>query len=219
MRSRFFHYYYILNVFAIVSFLFWLDNLPSHFTTFLSLLAIFALRLKIIVHIDTWVAEIFKYSKIFVLYLAYKQDSTLFGCYAGLFLVLLLCVRQPFYKGPSFVQELHKDDFDMKIKESKHVLLECYVVWAPDCAQTSHSFAQLSLVHASNDFTFFRINLDKYRDIAEKLNISVSSSSKQLPTYIEFVSGKEIKRIPTINSKKKMTNLSATLGKHFGLGQ
>mmetsp|Transcript_28515 Transcript_28515/g.37302 ORF Transcript_28515/g.37302 Transcript_28515/m.37302 type:complete len:260 (-) Transcript_28515:192-971(-) len=75
-------------------------------------------------------------------------------------------------------------------------LLMFYCDWCKDCTLTEPIFVKVSTKHKRKDIRYAKIDLVRFPELAEDLNIDVSGTSWQLPTFILFYKGREIKRLP-----------------------
>lgn len=77
-------------------------------------------------------------------------------------------------------------------------LVELYTLWHPACVALEPVLADLSLRYATPGLRFGKVDVSRYPQIAADMNVSVTGSSRQLPTLIMFKAGKELGRIPHV---------------------
>ena len=67
---------------------------------------------------------------------------------------------------------------------------------------------------------FVEVNVGRYPDVARRYRISTASNTAQLPTIMHIERGKEVRRLPTIDSDgtvRKCTMRMADLERYFSL--
>ena len=118
---------------------------------------------------------------------------------------MFVIFQQPAYRGPSRVEKWTGADLEKYLDDpgNRKVFVMCYTMWASNCSALSPMMARLSLQYSRTPVTFVRIDIGRSHQIAARLNISASTTSKQLPTFILFEGGKEIARLPRISPAGK----------------
>lgn len=104
-----------------------------------------------------------------------------------------------YFRGSGLDEALHQHP-------QRYYLVEFYAVWSPPCARFSSLFARLSLRYGNDFFVFGKLDVTKYRMIADRYKIDVSVKSKNLPTLVLFEDGKEKMRRPYFNTKGAAVN-------------
>jgi len=84
------------------------------------------------------------------------------------------------------------------IDKEVHWLVEFYTLWHPSCVAIEPVMAELSLKYATPGLRFGKLDVSRYPQIAEDLGISLTGTSRQLPTLVMFKGGKELARIPHV---------------------
>ena len=92
--------------------------------------------------------------------------------------------------------KLDKENFDEVIKEGR-VLVDFYADWCGPCRMFGPVFEETS---KENDFSFVKLDVDKYSDIARKYGVM------SIPTIILFENGNEVKRFTGFMSKEEFVD-------------
>ena len=78
-----------------------------------------------------------------------------------------------------------------------------YACWASDCGQFTPIFCDLSLNFASKNLKFGKLDVSICPGYAKKYNVSIKSTTKQLPTLLLIKNGQEILRMPDFIDTEK----------------
>ncbi|MFT3701377.1 MAG: thioredoxin domain-containing protein [Agriterribacter sp.] len=92
-------------------------------------------------------------------------------------------------------------DFDSLINNNPKLLIDFYAPWCIPCKQMEPSLEKLSKKY-KDKVTFFRINLDEAKPLAQQLNIEV------IPVVAVYNNGKETKRLTGLQSSSKLEALT-----------
>ncbi|OUC45958.1 putative thioredoxin [Trichinella nativa] len=119
---------------------------------------------------------------------------------------------QPAYTGLESVIYFRGNSPLDEIAKNKDVvwLIEFYANWSAPCHYLAPVFAKISVKYSLPNFKFGKIDVGRYSDEANKLNISTKVTSSALPTLILFRDGKEVKRIPKVTSNGRTTRYHFT---------
>lgn len=114
------------------------------------------------------------------------------------FIVIYLLVPTPIYHGPSKVISLDFVEFEKEVIRNKSYtwLIEFDCSWSPASQYLAADFSDISNRYTTETLKFGKIDLARYTNLADKYKIDISGSSWQLPTFILFKNGKEIRRLP-----------------------
>lgn len=214
--SRFISAYYILNTAVILTyplFSLWarheyasavtmLDGWEKQTLTTLGAMALAKFIRK--VNIDSFVSDMFMFTKSGILLLSWMMDQRIFSWYCVAYAMLFLYVRRPEYKGPSRIEWLNPATLKRLVLEpddtDKNVawLVEFYASWSPPCVSLEPTFADLSCKYTTADLKFAKFDLMRWPQTGEEYGINVAGTSKQLPTLILFEKGKEAVRVPHV---------------------
>lgn len=106
--------------------------------------------------------------------------------------------------GVDFAKNAELNDLSQNEKKNANqaAFVMFYTQWASNCSALSPIIAELSLKYASPQFRFAKVDIGRAHQVASRLNISTSTSSKQLPTFILFKNGVEQTRVPQIKDSK-----------------
>lgn len=86
------------------------------------------------------------------------------------------------------IQDISSSDFDQKVlKSSIPVLVDFWAVWCAPCKLAEPVLEDLSKLY-ENKVTFFKLDVDKYSDLAQKYDVM------SIPTTILFKNGNEVGR-------------------------
>ncbi|RWS13009.1 thioredoxin-related transmembrane protein 2-like protein [Dinothrombium tinctorium] len=124
----------------------------------------------------------------------------------------LLLIPEPSYKGPENISYLRSADFEQEIEKDKKVvwIIEMYAPWNPSCIDFASTFSELSATYALPNLKFGKVDLSRSPEIGTKFKINTSPLTKQLPTLISFVDGKEKERRPLVAPNGKVIPFSFT---------
>lgn len=90
----------------------------------------------------------------------------------------------------------YENDFSSLIKDKK-VVVDFYATWCGPCRMFEPVFEEAS---KENDFSFVKLDVDKYSDIARKYGVM------SIPTIILFENGNEVKRFTGFMSKEEFVD-------------
>lgn len=103
---------------------------------------------------------------------------------------------------------------DLSEEERKHTnrgaFVMLYTQWARNCSAVFPLLGELADEYSSKHFTFGKVDIGRSHHVAKQCNVDTSTSSKQLPTFILFENGKEITRLPMVNSDGKVIKSNFT---------
>ncbi|HTN07280.1 thioredoxin domain-containing protein [Agriterribacter sp.] len=98
-------------------------------------------------------------------------------------------------------------DFDQLLAGNKVLLVDFYAPWCIPCKQMEPSLRKLEKKHKGK-VAFSRINLDKAKPLAQKLNI------ESIPVIAVYKNGVELKRVTGFQSASQLRELIAYLLKN-----
>lgn len=214
--NRFLHPYYVLNIMLFVSFgALRLKRLTPHE---LSLPDMFGVTREAQIYIcvglmlfsralsaptlDAYLSSAFMFARVGVLVCLWYMDMRLAGVFAALWTVLYAVCPQPRHRLPESVATLNNVTYEQRIAKNTHKtihVLWCHATWSARCSQLAPVLVSLAKSYDHPRLRFARLDMSKYPAVAEKLGVSVSAASKQLPTIICFKMGKEVARIPQVD--------------------
>ena len=148
---------------------------------------------------DARLANLFLYFKFVVTAISFMIDIKMFIGYLTIFLLFAIFLKQPEYRGEhnSFLFDDTEKFMDKVCNSSnKRWVIYCYASWADNCISLSPIFAELSLKFGNKYLKFGKIDVGKHAGIANKYDISIKPTTKQLPTLLLIENGKEISRLP-----------------------
>ncbi len=156
------------------------------------------------------------------------------SAYAGVLLVLYVILPFPQYPcdvvghltGLQFNELVRKEGVASSLKGNKSKneevswIIMFHVDWCESCIYLEPMFANLAEKYSGPKKRFAMVDIVQNPDIAEDMNIDASGTTKQLPTLALFSNGREISRLPAIDSHGKVvcTRLDRHgVIKHFAL--
>ncbi len=154
------------------------------------------------------------------------SDRRAMGAYAGVLLVLYITLQVPKFScdvvehltGLQFNELVRREGAasSSKASKSKNEAVSWIVMFHADWCESSvylePMFANLAEKYSGPKKRFARVDIVQHPDIVEDMNIDVSGTTKQLPTLALFSNGREISRLPAIDSHGKVVR--ARLDKH-----
>ena len=112
-----------------------------------------------------------------------------------------------------------KDTKDTKKKEKKEKppttpadadpdavthIVELFAPWSPQCLVLEPVFAELSQTYATEKRKFGKLDVSRWPAMAKELNVNLNGATDQLPTFVSFQHGKELRRIPLVAESGKV---------------
>jgi hypothetical protein len=172
--------------------------------------------------IDHFLLSTTLFIKVYIMTMLWKVDRQLMGWFGVIVFVIFIVLKSPKYNGPTKVAVLDKGTFQERIVErpmfqmdprraKKNAgqvpstwLVEITAGWHSGSTGYAPTFAELSLRFSSDEMSFATIDVARWPTIAETNNINTSSyNSSQLPCYILFENGLEVKRLPPMDDQNK----------------
>lgn len=216
-RSRFFHPYYVLNGLLIVSYILLrmkrlsplelgrqdMFGFTREFQIYLCLGLMLFSRTLSAPTMDAYLSSAFAFTRVAILICLYYMNWQLFVTFLALWTLIYAVCPQPRYQLPGSIATLTSPSFNERIGQNTHktiYVLWCHAPWSPRCSQLTPVLAKLASRYNHPRVRFARLDVSRFSDTAEKLGVSVSPSSKQLPCVISFKQGKEVARVPKTNA-------------------
>lgn len=215
--NRFVHPYYLLNGMLFVAYtalriqrlhphdlaLADMFGITREFQIYFSLALMLFTRSLSAPTLDAYLSSAFMFSRVAVLVCLWYMDSRLAAIFAALWTLIYAVCPQPRYKLPDSITTLNNISFRDRIVKNKHqtiYVLWCHATWSARCSQLAPVLASLSKSYTHVRLKFARLDVSKFPTVAEDLGVSMSAASKQLPTVLCFKMGKELARIPHVDS-------------------
>tara|TARA_B100000780_G_C20979441_1_gene391302 strand:- start:33 stop:848 length:816 start_codon:yes stop_codon:yes gene_type:complete len=189
---------------------------PRELEIFLLLLVVLLSRYRKSPTIDHFLVSVVLFSKVYIITMLWNVDRQLMGWFLTVVFALFVLLKTPQYNGPTKVSVVDKGALEDVISDlrnhsktssggTKSVLLEITAGWNDGSRSYGPTFAELSLRFSSDELRFLTVDVARWPTVATEYNINTSAyNSTQLPSYILFEQGKEIKRLPPMDKK---TNL------------
>lgn len=215
--SRFLHPYYFLNGLLLVSYALLRNTrldpkdlsmadmfgITREAQVYISLFLILFTRALSAPTLDAYLSSAFMFSRAAILFCLYRMNLQFCLIFAALWTLLYIVCPQPRYRLPESILTLNHVSFQQTIADNNyrtiHVLW-CHATWSARCSQLAPVLAALAKAYTHPRIKFCRLDVSKFPGVAEKLSVSISAASKQLPTLLCFVKGKEVARIPIVDS-------------------
>ena len=199
---------------------------PREFEILLLLAIVLASRYRKSATIDHYLLSVTLFSKVYIMTMLWNVDRQLMGWFGVAVFTLFILFKAPKYSGPTKVTVLDKGTFQEMIVERPKIsldkrrtttttgsssssnevsasstwLVEITANWHSGSTCYSPTFAELSLRFSSDELSFATIDVARWPTIAETNSINTSAyNSSQLPSYILFEHGKEVKRLPPMD--------------------
>ena len=83
-------------------------------------------------------------------------------------------------------------------------IVELFAPWSPQCLVLEPVFAELSQTYATEKRKFGKLDVSRWPAMAKELNVNLNGVTDQLPTFVSFQNGKEIKRVPLVSESGKV---------------
>lgn len=216
MENRFLHPYYVLNSLLIVTYVtLRIKRLSGHALGqqdmfgitreaqiyFCLVLMLFSRTLSAPT-LDVYLSSAFAFTRVAVLICLYYMNWNLFLIFLAFWTIIYVVCPQPRFRLPSSVATLTTPTFNERIARNTHrtiYVLWCHAPWSPRCSQLTPVLAKLAARYDHPRVRFARIDVSRFSETADKLGVTVSPRSKQLPCVISFKQGKEVARVPKVN--------------------
>jgi len=83
-------------------------------------------------------------------------------------------------------------------------IVELFAPWSPQCLVLEPVFAELSQTYATEKRKFGKLDVSRWPAMAKELNVNLNGATDQLPTFVSFQHGKELRRIPLVAESGKV---------------
>jgi thiol-disulfide isomerase/thioredoxin len=213
--ERFRHPYYVLNTALSLSYValrVWLLDphelgtpdpfgIPREFQIYLSLVLLIMVRYLSAPTVDAYLATCYMFVRVAVLLCLWYMDSHACMSFLALWTLIYVVFPQPRFKHPGSIIILNNVTFDQRIKLNKAktiYVLWVHATWSARCTQLAPVLADLAAKYDHVRLRFCKIDVSRWPQIAEHLQISMSAASDQLPAVICLKQGVELDRLPTI---------------------
>lgn len=159
-----------------------------------------------------YMSNVFMFTKCANFLLFCRKDYRFAVAYMIFCLGLFIVTPEPKYKGPENITYFRGQALEEELlMHPKNVyVVEFFASWSSPCTHFTSVFADLSLQYSDDYLKFGKLDIGRYPQIAKRFNIETSVTSKQLPTLILFVNGKEVLRKPFIDNKSTVWKYSFT---------
>jgi thiol-disulfide isomerase/thioredoxin len=83
-------------------------------------------------------------------------------------------------------------------------IVELFAPWSPQCLVLEPIFAELSQTYGTDRRRFGKLDISRWPAMAKELKVDLNGVTDQLPTFVSFRNGKEVKRIPIVAESGKV---------------
>jgi thiol-disulfide isomerase/thioredoxin len=83
-------------------------------------------------------------------------------------------------------------------------IVELFAPWSPQCLVLEPVFAELSHTYGTDRRRFGKLDISRWPAMAKELKVDLNGVTDQLPTFVSFRNGKEVKRIPIVGESGKV---------------
>lgn len=216
-RSRFLHLYYVLNSTLMAAYILLrvqrlhpgelsredMFGVSREAQIYICLGMLLFVRSLSAPTVDAYISTAFNLARVTVLLCLWYMDSRLAAIFLFLWTIIYVVCPQPRYRLPSSIATLTTPSFNERIERNENrtmYVLWCHAPWSSRCSQLTPVLASLAKSYEHPRVCFARIDVSRFADTADKLKVSISPTSKQLPCVISFKQGKEVARIPIIDA-------------------
>lgn len=223
-KTRFLHPYYLCNVFLCAAYVFLriqrlspkqlaaadMFGVTREFQIYLCVFLMLFSRLLSAPTLDAYLSSAFLFARPAILVCLWYMNERYMLIFIALWLLVFVAYPQPRYRLPSSIVTLNTPSFKQRIAENTHrtiYILWCHAPWSGRCSQLTPVLASLASKFDHPRIHFARIDVSRFSDVAETLNVSVAPTSKQLPCVIAFKQGKEQARLPTLDTAGNIPKL------------
>ncbi|XP_045781526.1 thioredoxin-related transmembrane protein 2 homolog [Maniola jurtina] len=184
-----------------------LDTRETEILFFLLIVVMLRTRKAGSVTMVNYLSSSFVYTKIANLILWLYADIR-YGLPFGAVLILSsLLLPEPSYSGPEYVIYFRGPETleqELSHNSSTTWLVCLYAAWHPACVTFAPVFAELSASYSLDNLKFGKLDVGRYPEAAKKFRIHDGPTSRQLPTVLLMVDGKEKMRRPQPDSNSKL---------------
>merc|ERR1711934_325216 len=164
---------------------------------------------------DAFMAAVFLYCKTTIAYLLFRSSPVLLVPHLFAWLVQSFAAPAPIVASTSKVLPLtakRLENLLSGVGSTDYIIVHFLATWAYPCNMIAREYSELAEKHTSRHLSFAKVDVGADKSLADKYNINTSSTSKQLPTFILFHKGKELRRRPFVNANGKVftTRFSAS---------
>lgn len=166
---------------------------------------------------DAFLSKLFTLAKGAMLMVCWQLDASAVAWCALACAAIFVAFPQPEYGGPSRVEDLTPGSFQTLVVDGKADVgwvVTFYAGWADSCRQVEPLIAQMSTKYTTKELRFAKLDVGRWPHLATRHNVSVSVTSKQLPTIALFQGGEELGRVPHVFEGGKVGKPRFTL-KHL----
>jgi thiol-disulfide isomerase/thioredoxin len=216
IAERFWHPYYVLNTLISVTYVVLRFQLldPGELGTpdpfgitreihiYVSLALLVLVRLLSAPTIDAYLATCFMFVRVAVLLCLWYMDARACLVFLALWTLVFVVYPQPRFKHSASILVLNNVTFDQRITGNKSQTINviwAHATWSSRCTQLAPVLADLAAKYKHPRLRFCKIDVSRWPQIAEKLRISLSATSDQLPAVVCFKQGVETDRVPAID--------------------
>ncbi|XP_023949986.2 thioredoxin-related transmembrane protein 2 homolog [Bicyclus anynana] len=183
-----------------------LDSREAEILFFLLIVVMLRTRKAGSVTMVNYLSSSFVYTKI-ANWILWMYADVRYGLPFGAITVLsTLLLPEPSYSGVEHIIYFRGiETLDQELSHSSTTWLVClYAAWHPACANFAPVFAELSASYNLENFKFGKLDIGRYPEAAKKYRVHDGPTSRQLPTVLLMVDGKEKMRRPQADSSGKL---------------
>ncbi|XP_039762378.1 thioredoxin-related transmembrane protein 2 homolog [Pararge aegeria] len=184
-----------------------LDTRETEILFFLVIVVMLRTRKAGSVTMVNYLSSSFVYTKIANLILWLYADVRYGLPFGALMILSSLLIPEPSYTGPEHVTYFRGPETleqELSHNPSTTWLVCLYAAWHPACVNFAPVFAELSASYSLDNFKFSKLDVGRYPEAAKKYRIHDGPTSRQLPTVLLMVDGKEKMRRPQPDSNSKL---------------
>eukprot|EP00177_Eucheuma_denticulatum_P005064 GFKZ01009233.1.p1 GENE.GFKZ01009233.1~~GFKZ01009233.1.p1 ORF type:complete len:268 (+),score=16.74 GFKZ01009233.1:264-1067(+) len=158
---------------------------------------------------DAYLASAFMFCRVAILVCLWYMSPRLFASFASLWVVIYALLPQPRFRIPDSVSTMNNVSFEQRVLKSQYnsfYIIWFHAPWSARCSQLAPVLARLANTYSHHRLIFGQVDVNKFRQVAEKVGIPASAASKELPCVICFKKGEEMARIPGLNARGEVDN-------------
>lgn len=151
--------------------------------------------------VDHFAASLALFSKTYIAAMLWNIDKRYLGAFTVLVVLLFLFFRAPVYAGPTKARALDGARLDQMLERGPACLVAVTAGWHTGSGLFAPMFAELSLRFGHEELAFATVDVGRFEECAEKLRVKTDFRSVQLPSFILYEKGKEVRRLPPFDEK------------------
>ncbi|CAI4228942.1 unnamed protein product [Auanema sp. JU1783] len=149
--------------------------------------------------------NVFFFAKVANVFLFSRADPIMGIVYFIVCIVFYVVFPEPAFNGPEKITYFTGTELYDELQKNKSTtwVIMFYATWSQDCKHVNPVFAELSEKFTLPNLKFGKLDLGRSPKEAERFRVNAHPTSRQLPTVSLYSEGKEVRRRPVVNEKRR----------------